>query len=456
MAASERPNILFIMSDQHRHDYVGCAGAKFIRTPNLDSLAARGVRFTQCCSNAPLCTPARIGLASGLQPSRLGSLDNESFLPRSVTTYYQRLRDAGYRVGCVGKLDLAKPDEYNGRDGDRPCVFGWGFTHPEEVEGKMHAGTSPTPRGPYGLMLEAKGLYAKFHHDYAERRKNGWLIGASHDSVLPTEDFADSYIGRRAAEWIRNVDDDFPWHLFVSFAGPHDPFDPPAEYASRYRNAEMPVPISDEMAGKPRWIAQRRVPATPEQIAETRRQYCASTELIDAEIGRILSVLENRGASRNTYVFYSSDHGEMLGDHGLYRKICAYESALRVPLLAAGPGIAGGRISDALIEMADVNPTICELAGLPAQERIDARSFAPVLRQERSAHRTETIAALREFRCIRTERHKLIDNYNDRPELYDLAEDAEELNNIGEDAKTVRRQLLARLTDRLSEGQWQR
>ena len=145
MAASERPNILFIMSDQHRHDYVGCAGAKFIRTPNLDSLAARGVRFTQCCSNAPLCTPARIGLASGLQPSRLGSLDNESFLPRSVTTYYQRLRDAGYRVGCVGKLDLAKPDEYNGRDGDRPCVFGWGFTNPEEIEGKMDAGTSPTP-----------------------------------------------------------------------------------------------------------------------------------------------------------------------------------------------------------------------------------------------------------------------------------------------------------------------
>ncbi|MHC4917604.1 MAG: sulfatase-like hydrolase/transferase, partial [Planctomycetota bacterium] len=145
------PNILFISADQHRHDYLGAAGADFLRTPNLDALAGRGVRFTQCCTNAPVCTPARVALASGLQPSRLGSLDNRSYLPRSTTTYYQRLRDAGYRVGCVGKLDLAKPDKYNGRFGDRPCVYGWGFTHPEEVEGKMHAGQNPEPQGPYGF-----------------------------------------------------------------------------------------------------------------------------------------------------------------------------------------------------------------------------------------------------------------------------------------------------------------
>ena len=147
-----RPNILFIMDDQHRHDYLGAAGADFLRTPHLDRLAAAGVRFTQCTTNAPVCAPARIGLASGLQPSRLGCLDNSGRLPLGTTTYYQRLRDAGYRVGCVGKLDLRKSDGYNGRYGDRPYAYSWGFTHPEECEGKIHSGSSSTPIGPYNAL----------------------------------------------------------------------------------------------------------------------------------------------------------------------------------------------------------------------------------------------------------------------------------------------------------------
>jgi choline-sulfatase len=457
MSSSQRPpNILFISSDQHRHDYLGASGAGFMRTPNLDALAARGVRFTQCCTNAPVCTPARVGLATGLQPARLGSLDNRSYLPRSATTYYQRLRDAGYRVGCVGKLDLAKPDKYNGRCGDRPCVFGWGFTHPEEVEGKMHAGANPTPQGPYGLLLQEKGLYAKFHEDYAARSARGWRIGASHDSVLPTEYFADSYIGRRSAEWIESIPDDFPWHLFVSFVGPHDPFDPPTEYADRYRDAAVPEPVSDEMTGKPRWVAGRREPGTAEQVAETRRQYCASTELIDAEVGRILDALERRGMAGNTFVIYSSDHGEMLGDHGLYHKSCAYEAALRVPLICAGPGIAAGGTSDALVELIDVNPTICELAGLPPQERIDARSIGAVLRGESESHRSETVSALRGFRCVRSDRWKYIENYNDVDELYDLAEDPCELRSLAADQPKRCREMRALMVRRYEEGQWRR
>ncbi|MBT3272035.1 MAG: sulfatase-like hydrolase/transferase, partial [Spirochaetales bacterium] len=138
---AEKPNVLLIMSDQQRFDYLGYAGASFVNTPNLDRLAERGTAFSHCVTNAPVCAAARIGLATGLQPFRVGSLSNTSFLPRSSTTYYQRVRDNGYRVGCVGKLDLAKPDRYNGRYGDRPCIYGWGFTHPEECEGKMHAGS---------------------------------------------------------------------------------------------------------------------------------------------------------------------------------------------------------------------------------------------------------------------------------------------------------------------------
>ena len=452
-ATQERPNVLLILDDQHRFDYMGCAGADFVRTPNMDRLARRGVRFTQCTTNCPVCAPARIGLASGLQPVRLGSLDNMSFLPHTTPTYYQRLRDHGYRVGCVGKLDLAKPNGYNGRLGDRPQNFAWGFTHPEECEGKMHAGMSPRPQGPYGFWLESRGAYEPFHNDYVKRRAKGWNAYASWDSVLETEEFEDTYIGRRAAEWIEQVPDDFPWHYFVSFVGPHDPFDPPTEYAERFRDADVPPAIQDSLGGKPAWQQQRKKDVDPEEIAHTRRQYCGSIEAIDDGIGRILDALETRGMVDNTIIIFSSDHGEMLGDHGFYAKCQAYEPSLRVPLIAAGPGIEEGLTSNALVELIDINPTICELAGLPPQEGIDARSFAPVLRGAAEDHRTETVSGIRNFRCIRTERYKFVANENDINELYDLQEDPSELNNLTGQLPEAERELAARLTARFVEGE---
>ena len=435
------------MSDQHRHDYLQAVGGApaALNTPNLRRLAAQGTRFENCTTNAPVCAPSRIALASGLQPSRLGAVDNGSFLPATVPTYYQQLRDHGYRVGCIGKLDLAKPDGYNGRYGDRPRTYSWGFTHPEECEGKMHAGSSPTPIGPYTHYLQEKGLLKAFHEDYRKRSRGGWIKNGSHDSVLPTEDFADTYIGRRATEFIETIPDDFPWHLFVSFVGPHDPFDPPTEYGDKYRNAEMPPAIADNMDGKPEWVKRRVVDISPEKITVTRQQYCAATELIDDQIGKMLDALEQRGMLNNTYIIYSSDHGEMLGDHGLYTKSVAYEASLRVPLIIAGPGIMRPRISDALIELIDLNPTICELVGVPVLPDIDARSFAPVLWRGIAMHRTETVSALRNFRCIRTETHKLIENYNDITELYDLENDPAELYNIAESEPEIARTLKGRL-----------
>ena len=424
-----RPNLLFITSDQHRHDYLGAASAGSLRTPNLDALAERGVRFTQCTTNAPVCAPARIALATGMQAARLGCLDNHCYLPPSVPTYYQRLRDSGYRVGCVGKLDLAKPDPYNGLHGDRPRVFCWGFTHPEECEGKMHAGTSPTPIGPYTRYLAERGLLQAFHDDYRKRSAEGW-VGSCWDSVLPADAFEDAYIGRRAAEWIEQIPGDLPWHLFVSFVGPHDPFDPPAEYGDRYRDAAVPEPIADDLQGKPAWVQRQRRSLSPDQVRDTRRQYCAAIELIDDQVGRILQALERRGRRDNTWIVYSSDHGEMLGDHGLYTKSLPYEAALRVPLLVAGPGLGSTPDSEAPVELIDVNPTLCELAGLEPQPDLDARSLGPVLRGEAAVHRTETVSGLRGFRCVRTPQHKLIVSSAGELELYDLEADPGELNNV--------------------------
>jgi choline-sulfatase len=348
----------------------------------------------------------------------------------------------------VGKLDLAKPDSYNGRNGDRPRVYGWGFTHPVECEGKMHAGMNDEPRGPYGFWLQERGLYDAFRADYKQRAARGWIKEASHDSVLPADAFEDAYIGQRSVEWIETIPDDYPWHLFVSFVGPHDPFDPPSEYSDRYRHAEMPPPIESSRSSKPDWVNNRRVDMTAEEVAHTRRQYCGATELIDDQVGAIIDAVARRGMMDNTYIIFASDHGEMLGDHGLYTKSLPYEASIRVPLIVTGPGINGRHTSDALVELIDVNPTICSLAGLPPQDGIDARSFGDILLNDVQTHREEAVSAIRNFRLIRTQDYKLIQHENDITELYDLRNDPDELHSVSKDHPEVVRDLQSRLGSR--------
>ena len=178
--------------------------------------------------------------------------------------------------------------------------------------------------------------------------------------------------------------DDFPWYYFCSFVGPHDPFDPPAEYAERYRAADVPEAVHDQLEGKPGWVKRRQINATPKDIAVSRRQYCGAIELID------------------------------------------------------------------------LNPTLCELAGLPHQENIDARSFVSVLRGKQRDHRPETVSAIRNWRCIRDRRFKLIQNDNDITELYDLEQDPHELENIASQSPALVRDLTAGLRARFLEAKWLR
>ena len=238
--------------------------------------------------------------------------------------------------------------------------------------------------------------------------------------------------------------------------GPHDPFDPPAEYAERYRAADVPEAVHDQLEGKPGWVKRRQINATPKDIAVSRRQYCGAIELIDDQIGLILDAVSKRGMLDKTYVVFSSDHGEMLGDHGLYTKSLPYEPSLRIPLIVSGPGIRGGRTTDAMTELIDLNPTLCELAGLPHQENIDARSFVSVLRGKQRDHRPETVSAIRNWRCIRDRRFKLIQNDNDITELYDLEQDPHELENIASQSPALVRDLTAGLRARFLEAKWLR
>jgi choline-sulfatase len=449
-------NILFLMLDQQRWDWLGYMGAEQVATPHIDALAAKGHIFTHCCTTAPTCAPARISLATGLSPMRFSTWSNHAYLPLSRPTYYQRLRDHGYRVGCVGKLDLAKPDAYNGLRGDRPLSYAWGFTDPCEVDGKMHAARwhqgRNRPNGPYSAWLQEQGLFQRFADDYARRAAAGSPGRSTWDSVLPTEAFADAFIGRHAVEWLRNVDNDFPWHYLVSFVGPHNPFDPPTSYADRFRNAPMPAAIPWSPDGKPARLARRPDKGcAAEEIVVARRQYTASIAAIDDQIGAILQVLDERGLRDNTIIVFTADHGEMLGDHGRWTKAVHYEGSVRIPLLVTGPGIAPGR-SDALVELHDVNPTICELAGVPRLDPNDARSLLPLLSGHTQEHRETCFAVMPDALSLRTATHKLIFGNDGEHELYDLIADPQELDNRAQREPRLVAKLSRCLHDRHLEG----
>ena len=443
----DRPNVLLITTDQHRWDWLGCHGTSGVETPHLDRLAARGMRFTHHVTNSAVCAPARIGLATGITPIRIGAVNNQSVLRADVPTYYQALRDVGYRVGCAGKLDLNKPDQDNGRRGDRPDLFRWGFTHPVEIEGKFHAGGvfGKRPLGPYGYWLEERGLWEEFSDDYDERMKD--MVDAKYgndhtatdswyrDSVLPADAWADSYIGLRARDWLHNVADDHPWHLYVSFVGPHDPFDPPAEWAERFRDAPVPEPVGGDMTGRPARVKAEQYPHSPEQIMVARRQYTAALALIDHQVGELLATLDALDQTDNTLVIFTADHGEMLGDHRLFQKGVAYEPSMRIPLLVAGPDVGVG-VSDALTELIDVTATIVDAAG-SEMPGIDGRSLTPLLAGQPGTVRDHVTCIGTKYRAVRTERWKYSHNARDEAredeavhELFDLEADPAELHNV--------------------------
>lgn len=445
----EQPNVLLLVADQLRADHLGYAGAAHVRTPNIDGLAAAGTRFSRCYTNAPICAPARISLATGRDPWTLDAHDNAARLPEDADTVYRSLRDDGYRVGLVGKADLDKPDRWHGLRGDRPQTFRWGFTHPCEVEGKMQAAYAPVPIGPYGAFLAERGLYDRFYEDYAARRSAGW-VGATGwaDSALPDELFADRYVGVRAGRWIEEITNDYPWFLQVGFVGPHDPYDPPADVGERYRTSAVPSAVP-ATAQESEWVRSRAHAFSDEEIETARRQYAAAIEILDEEVGRILAALDATGRRDDTIVIFTADHGDLLGDHGLFAKTAPYEGAARVPLVVAGPGVSAGAQCESLVELADLCATICELVGASPPDGMNARSFATQLDDPAAPHRDAAVLAATPFDAIVSDRHKLIRSDGGFVELYDLEADPGETTNLAEREHELVERLRARLDDRI-------
>ncbi len=418
------PNILLLFPDQHRSDWLGLNSRLPLRTPNIDRLAARGTRFTQAFTPSPLCAPARACLASGRSYAACGVPSNLECYPLDLPTYYQRLRDAGYRVAGVGKFDLHKDlatpaaqRSWN-LDGSR-LLDEWGFTEGIDNEGKLDGTASyaatGTPRGPYLRYLEGLGLARDYvrEHEVRDRCLNAYV------TALPDEAYCDNWIAGNGLRFLAGFPPGQPWHLAVNFTGPHDPMEVTQRMHDAWKEVEFPLPEDGLPPG-----------FTPGDYQRSTRHYAAMIENIDRHVGRFIAAVEARGELDRTLVVYSSDHGEMLGDHGKWGKGTWHTSSVGIPLVAAGPGVAPGAESDALVSLQDLCATFLDYAGAPTLPEMEARSLRPILEGRATQHRPVVVSALGSWRTVFDGRYKLLADGRAEPRLFDTASDPGERTDV--------------------------
>ena len=416
---SQSPHIIVICDDQHSPDCLGCAGHPLVQTPNIDSLAAEGVRFSQAYTTSPVCMPARSSLITGLYPHNHGIYTNMTNLPRGTQTYLHHLQENGYRTAHIGKSHY-----YNYFN-----LGGYGCTHMREMEGYLHelgiddvhevAGywgsgahwsgddsknSRFKPADSYVTdYWRERGLLDAFREDYRKRR--GLPFYQAYPGVLGFEDYLDSYVGKKAVEYVLEYEREHPLFLFVGFPGPHLPFDTPKEFVDLYDPAETPaaIPAAASNADLPDYIsgllddgsffndfrkAGKEIRPTPDEVARMRASYYGKTTLVDHWIGKIFAACTERGIDNDTIFVFLSDHGEMLGDHNRIEKNCFYDSSVRIPMIIRHPLLGKkGSVSDSFIELIDLFPTLIELAGLDPASIGSGASFANVVRENAAEHR---------------------------------------------------------------------
>ena len=432
MATTTRPNILFLFPDQHRWNFMESTPGMPVRMPNVEALARRGVRFQQAIANSPLCAPSRATLASGRNYRRCRVTNNTTDYPLDQPTVYQHLRDAGYRVAGVGKFDLHKVTPHWDLDGQR-CLNEWGFTDGIDNEGKWQGVLTGEhrPRGPYFKYLHDRDLVRAHAQDFHRRgrpNRRATNYATTWPTPLPEEAYCDNWIGAQGVRVLGELPSDQPWFMQVNFTGPHDPMDITQRMYARWTDVDFPGPIANTQHG-------------PEFHNRVRRNYAAMIENIDRLVGELLEAVARRGELDNTLVIYTSDHGDMLGDHDFWEK-CRYQQAsLAVPLVIAGPGVAAGATSDALVAINDFTATFLDCAGAGPLPGMDGRSLRPVLADPTIPHRDVVFSGVTydypaqqvdlDWDLAWDGRYKLIqDRKAGRTLLFDLEDDPEELVDI--------------------------
>ncbi len=425
-APARRPNILLLFPDQHRFDWTGANKALPLRTPHLDALAARGLTFSRAVVPSPLCAPSRACLAAGKEYGRCRVPSNKVDYPLDQATYYTLLRESGYHVAGCGKFDLHKATQDWGTDGKR-LLREWGFTDGIDNAGKRDAVRSgaEVPKDPYMAWLHRRGLAARHAADFRSRKS----YAATFPTPLPEEAYCDNWLARNGLELLRAVPTGTPWHLVVNFTGPHEPMDITAAMEKRWRGVPFPQP---NRGGE-------RFP--PDTHTAIRQNYAAMIENIDRWMGILLEEVRRRGEMENTLVVFSSDHGEMLGDHGRWGKSVPYQPSVGVPLVVAGPGVRHA-VSSALVSIVDLTATFLDYAGLPGPGDMDSRSLRPLLEGRATAHREYLLSGLEPWRMVWDGRYKLVESFGDEGRLlFDMEEDPLENRNIAAAAPEVVKRL---------------
>ena len=445
--ASEKPNLLFIMPDQLRPDFLSCYGAGFIETPHIDSLCASGVRYAKAVSPSPLCVPLRSTLLTGLNALRTGVLDNGQFLRPDlsacgVATWPKMLADNGYRTSAIGKMHFY------------PWEAAMGFDDRVVCEDKRWIEIDDD----YQKYLNARGtrkLHGNEHEGYQENR--GAIVHQH-----PFEDSWDGYVGSQAAEYIRAYGRDEPFALMVGFPGPHCPYDPSPEYADRHDPAEMPAayPVgtdqpaafveSNVRGNRGTWNGVDYTEFTEAHKAKIRAHYCGLVKGIDDMVGRIIDALRKTGKYDDTIIVFCSDHGDYLGDHGLIGKGTFYESSTKVPLIVRLPGMDQGLVHEDPATVMDITATLLHFGGCDLPPYMDSEPLAD-LGIPGSSPRDRVYGFLSDGCMNYDGTWKLCRYVNGYAALFNVDEDpAEQDNRISDpDCQELRSRLDSELTARL-------
>jgi len=355
-------------------------------------------------------------------------------MPAETPTWMQAIRDAGYRTSLFGKTHV---HNHKGDLRDREnLMHAYGLQDVDEIGGPR---ASANVLSHMTAKWQEKGLWKAYQEDYKERFSNKPYV--VRPSTLPLEEYADVYVGQQAKNYLADYTLDKPWFCWVSFGGPHEPWDTPEPYASMYKAENMPpaLPRTESQSDRPKGhldrIFEQRGPISKEDIAAMRADYAGNVSLIDSQVGEILSTIEQRGELDNTVIIFSSDHGEMNGDHGLIYKSNFLNSAVRVPLILRTPqtlnNSAAGSVSEALVEWFDIGPTLTELSEGELEHQQFARSLCPLIENTGIQHRKFAVSQIHGEHMILTDSWKMAVNKEGKAYLlYNLHDDPSESRNL--------------------------
>ncbi len=432
---ADRPNVLFVITDQQRADHTGFGGNAVVRTPHLDSIAARGTVFDRCFVANPICMPNRASILTGRVPSAHGVIFNDRSLAWGSNTFVRRLREAGYRTGLLGKshfqVGMSRDTQRRPKNGPvalDPYPEGWDTLEDPQ---RYLDGPVELPGDFYGFdttefVIDHGGVASGHHFQWAlakgadrrtllegnqpdgvaeKRSKRWWQV---FKPAFGEELYSTTFITERTIAFIESAQRERkPWFAWCSFPDPHHPLSPPGRFYEAHDPADMVVPhtFDDPLDTAPRFMrmlrgleptqdAKRYVnPWGPDR--EQTREAIAATygmiEMIDEGVGRILAAIEAQGATRDTIVVFTSDHGDMMGDHGLILKLFYhYQGCTRVPLVIADPRRAAGR-TRSLASSLDLAQTLLELCGLEPFADMQGHSLAPLLDDARASVRSAVL-----------------------------------------------------------------